>query len=240
MARAVNEKPALILFDIDGTLLPPSSVHGAAFAYAFRTVYGLPLDISGLHASGRTDTWILAEPLRRAGLSDASIWSRLPEAYAAMDTYVRQHLGDLRHEVLPGVSEVLERLHSDGQLLGLLTGNLAGIAMTKMRQAGLDRYFNVGGFGEESDVRAHLVPVALDKASQLVGYRIPAHRAVVVGDTPLDVEAGRAHGTLTVSVATGAYTEDDLRRIGADLVLPSFADAPSAVAALLHLVNSTS
>lgn len=236
----ITAEPALFLFDIDGTLLPPSPIHGAAFAYAFRTVYGLPLDISSTHASGRTDTWILAEPLRRAGLSDASIWSRLPAAYIAMDTYVQQHLGDLQQEVLPGVPEVLAFLHRADQLLGLLTGNLAGIARTKMQRAGLDRYFTVGGFGEESDVRADLVPVALHKASQLVGYAIPAHRVVVIGDTPLDVEAGQAHGTLTACVATGAYTADDLRRTGANLVLPSFADPTAAAAALLHLVGATS
>ena len=234
----MNTEPALFLFDIDGTLLPLSPIHGNAFSHAFRTVYGLPLDIYSTHASGRTDKWILAEPLRRAGLSESEIWPRFPQACAAMEAFVRQHLGDLRTEVFSGVAEVLDQLQNAGQLLGLLTGNLSGIARTKMHQAGLDQYLRVGGFGEESEVRADLVPVALAKASQEAGYAIAANHAVVIGDTPLDVEAGHAYGMLTVSVATGAYTEADLRRTGTDLVLPSFADATTAATALLHLAAS--
>ena len=45
---------------------------------------------------------------------------------------------------------------------------------------------------------------------------------MVIGDTPLDIEAGRAHGTLTVGVATGHFSETELQ--DADLVLPSFED----------------
>jgi phosphoglycolate phosphatase-like HAD superfamily hydrolase len=227
-------EPYLFLFDIDGTILRGSTrVHRDAFARAFRSVYGVEADLDGISAAGRTDTWLLAEPLRRLGVGDPEIWGRMPEAFRVMEAYVDEHLGDLSDKVLPGVPEVLEGLSERGQLLGLLTGNLSGIAAAKMRHAGLARYFETGGFGEESEIRTRLVPVALANSSRVAGRTIDAAQAVVIGDTPLDVEAGRLAGTRTVGVATGPFKEAELEAAGADLVLPSLEAAPQAVEQLL-------
>jgi phosphoglycolate phosphatase len=235
-AMASTFTPALFLFDIDGTLLESgTAVHREAFAHAFRRVYGLPLNLNGLSAAGRTDTWLLAEPLRRQGMSDQEIWRRMPLAFREMEVYVEQNLGDLRDRVLPGVHRTLECLSDRRHLLGLLTGNLSRIAMAKMRQAGLARFFDIGGFGEESEFRARLVPVALSAASREAGREIPPSRSVVIGDTPMDVEAGKFAGSRTVGVATGPYSIAELRGSGADLVLPSLADAKGSVEALIGL-----
>lgn len=226
--------PALFLFDIDGTLIRGgTAVHRDAFGHAYRTVYGVDLTLDGIAAAGRTDTWLLAEPLRRIGMAEEQIQGRMAGAFAAMEDYVEEHLGDLRDRVLPGVPDVLDSLRSHGALLGLLTGNLSRIAMAKMRHAGLAPYFDTGGFGEESAVRAHLVPVALAKAGAMVGRQVPAHRAVVIGDTPLDIEAGTLGGTRTVGVATGPFSVEELQAAGAQLVLESFEDVDRAVEALL-------
>jgi phosphoglycolate phosphatase-like HAD superfamily hydrolase len=47
---------------------------------------------------------------------------------------------------------------------------------------------------------------------------------VLVGDTPLDVAAGRDGGAFVLAVASGRATEADLRRAGADVVLPDLTD----------------
>ena len=71
--------------------------------------------------------------------------------------------------------------------------------------------------------------VALRKAGN-----IPAAQCLIVGDTPLDVEAGRVHGTLTCAVATGMVAYDDLLVCGADLVLHSLEGAADELLAALH------
>lgn len=229
------DDPALFLFDIDGTILRGSTaVHRDAFAHAYQSVYGIDATLDGVEAAGRTDAWLLEHALRRAGLSQHEIRDRMPEAFASMEAYVDQHLGDLRDRVLPGVRSMLADLDGRGELLGLLTGNLRGIAIAKMRKAGLAGYFDTGGFGEESAIRSDLVPVALRKASAKAGRSIPPRRAAVIGDTPLDVEAGQKNGTKTVGVATGPYECRQLQESGADLVLSSL-DEPDAVERLLGL-----
>lgn len=212
-------------------------VHRDAFAHAYRTVYGRELSLDGISAAGRTDLWLLFEPLRRAGVSPDIIRAGVPEAFRVMTAYVEKHVPDLHDRLLPGVPGVPAGLHAEGQQLGLLTGNLRGIALAKMRAAGLDVYFQTGGFGSESEERSHLVPVALRHASQQAGRTISAEEVVIIGDTPLDIAAGAACGTQTVGVATGPFSEEDLRRAGAHLVLPSLAPAPQTVQVLLALTR---
>jgi phosphoglycolate phosphatase len=221
-----------ILFDIDGTLIRAGTdVHKAAFAEAFRNVYGVETSLDGVRPAGRTDTWLLYEPLRMAGLSDEEILERLPQAFELMCRYVDQHLGDLRDRVLSGVPEVLDELDACGAMVGLLTGNLEQIALAKMRKAGLAGRFEFGAFGEESATRSELVPVALVKAG------MSAAQAVVVGDTPLDVEAARAHGVRSCGVATGPFDEEELRESGADLVVGSLAPGKETAERILRLVE---
>lgn len=225
----------LILFDIDGTLIRAGTdVHRRSFDHAYRTVFGLPLSLDGIAAAGRTDTWLYGEPLRRAGVPEADIAAGAGVAFTSMCEYVDTHLDDLRHCVLPGVPETLAALRRAGALLGLLTGNLEPIAHAKLRHAGLDGWFTTGGFGEASALRDDLVPVALSRASALAGRQIDARSAVIVGDTPLDIAAGIAHGVHACGVATGPFPVEALQAAGADLVLSSLQG--NAAGRLLGLV----
>ena len=56
------------------------------------------------------------------------------------------------------------------------------------------------------------------------GTSIERSTIVVVGDTPRDVEAAKAVGAVSVAVATGDYSVDQLRETGADHVLRNFAE----------------
>ena len=47
---------------------------------------------------------------------------------------------------------------------------------------------------------------------------------VMIGDTTVDIRAGKAAGAQTVGVLCGFGDEKELRRAGADLILPSTAD----------------
>jgi phosphoglycolate phosphatase-like HAD superfamily hydrolase len=50
---------------------------------------------------------------------------------------------------------------------------------------------------------------------------VPPQNCLMIGDTTVDIRAGRAAGAQTVGVLCGFGTERELRRAGADLVLPS-------------------
>ncbi len=52
---------------------------------------------------------------------------------------------------------------------------------------------------------------------------VPADRCLMVGDTTVDIRAGKAAGAQTVGVLCGFGSERELRRAGADLILPTTA-----------------
>jgi phosphoglycolate phosphatase len=56
---------------------------------------------------------------------------------------------------------------------------------------------------------------------------------VLIGDTPLDIEAARLTGARSVGVASGSFTVADLAAAGADVVLPDLADTPAVLAAII-------
>ena len=59
---------------------------------------------------------------------------------------------------------------------------------------------------------------------------------VLIGDTPLDVQAARANGLKAVAVATGWVSAEELAAAGADLVLPDFSNTDACVAQLESLL----
>ena len=111
----------------------------------------------------------------------------------------------------------------------LLTGNHTRGARLKLERFGLWHYFRLGAFGEDAADRNDLVPVARARAVAAGLPPFSRRDVVVVGDTPLDVACGRAHGATHDGVATGGFGEAVLAEAGADLVLRDL----SGTAALL-------
>ena len=94
------------------------------------------------------------------------------------------------------------RLGDAGVILGLVSGAMEGAARTKLMPANLNRFFLFGAYGSDSPDRNELTRVAIEKAARLHAGLSP-HDVFVVGDTPLDIAAGRAIGAVTVAVDTG-------------------------------------
>lgn len=61
---------------------------------------------------------------------------------------------------------------------------------------------------------------------------IPAEACLMIGDTTVDIHAGRAAGAQTVGVLCGFGSEHELRKAGADLILDSPAQLPETLLGL--------
>ena len=125
------------------------------------------------------------------------------------------------YRVLPGVEEMLPRLIDGGFLLGIVTGNVEAAAHIKLHRARLNRFFSFGGYGSDSSDRGEITRIALKRAALVYGDDISAKQAIVVGDTPRDVEGAHAAGIECVGVASGHYTVEQLREADADYTVAS-------------------
>ena len=63
-------KPALILFDIDGTLLLSGRAGLRAMTRAFDQAFGITNAFEGQHFGGRTDSYLVSRALQAADLPD--------------------------------------------------------------------------------------------------------------------------------------------------------------------------
>lgn len=208
MSRRPWDSYAAYLFDIDGTLLHcTDAVHYFAFCNALSSIAGRPLNLDGVVAHGNTDMGILRDAFTLAGIPELRWRPRMAEARGAMCDEVDSNKANLYAVALPYVEEVLHHLHACGALLGVATGNFAGIGRLKLGHCGLLHHFEVEGFSDGFEERADVFAAALQKVQTRVGQDAAV---CVVGDTPADVQAARSNGLDVIAVATGVYSQEQL------------------------------
>jgi phosphoglycolate phosphatase-like HAD superfamily hydrolase len=203
-----------VLWDIDGTLVQAGQVGRDMFTEAFLAVFG------------RAPDEVAAGALAMAGRTDHEI---------ALDFLASHRIAGAETH-LPAFTEALVALGERPDVVqSLLTGNVEPNAVVKLAAFGLEGYldFDVGGFGSDHRHRPSLVGVARRKAERKYGVAFDGDATVLVGDTPLDVAAGRDGGARVVAVATGPYRVEALQATGADAVLPDLRDTERVLAAIL-------
>ena len=211
---------ALVLFDIDGTLIRRAGPHHRqALVEAIRRSVSVETTTDGVPVAGMLDRDILATMMTRAGMKPVAIRRAMPDVIRrAQSIYVRTS-PNLARKVCPGVRRVLGRLHRRGAVIGLVTGNLTRIGWRKMDRAGLRPYFRFGAFAELAKDRAGLVRFAIRHARRQ-GWIGRDCRISLIGDHPNDVRAAKANGIRAVAVATGLSGFEELQSHSPDIILP--------------------
>ena len=231
-----------MLWDVDYTLVSADGLGTRLYEVVFGEMFGRELPAVAPKA-GRTDRAIIADTLAMAGLDAPR--ERVDAFLATLARQVAVADGmNVRVLALPGASAAIAALAASpgdgaaaaegGIRQSVLTGNIRPLAALKLRQAGLNEHLDldVGAYGDVHEVRAELVPVARLAASQVYGADFGGRSTVLVGDTPLDVEAALAAGARAVGVATGTYSQEELTAAGAHAVLPDLTDAARVRAAV--------
>jgi phosphoglycolate phosphatase-like HAD superfamily hydrolase len=210
------------LFDIDGTLLRSRDrIHYDSFASSVQRVTGFEITLAGILLHGNTDTMILREACRQAGIPAEVLESRIEAILEAMRLAVAERRDELDLIRMPGVEQALDHLARRGALLGLATGNLEMIGWIKVERAGLREWFRFGGFSDHFSIRAEVIGQAALKAREMAGK---GASICVVGDTPRDIEAARANFLSVIAVATGKYSFDELLQHQPEVCASSLAD----------------
>ncbi|WP_158607939.1 HAD family hydrolase [Nocardia panacis] len=211
-----------LLWDIDQTLIDTGGAGRTAFAAAFAAATGVPMREMA-DPAGQLDPHIFADTLELHGLTyDAAGYAHFAGLLAAG---YREHAERMRThgKVLEGVPAALKSvLHRDGVISTVLTGNSRAGAEAKLEIFELAGYLDlaVGAYGEDEATRAELVPRAWQRAERRHRIRFDPARTLVIGDTPRDIAAAHANGVEVVAVASGRFSQDELRTAGADFVLP--------------------
>lgn len=207
----------LLLFDIDQTLVNTGGAGLRALDRACQKLFQIDRAMDGISPHGKTDPAIVREILRvRLNKPDPA----LEEIQTVLESYLSFLKDEVRlsvqYRVLPGIISLLDHLvaHKDA-VLALATGNIEMGGRVKLERGDLNRYFEFGGFGSDAEDRTELVRKAAVRAANKNGGEFDPSNVFVIGDTPLDIDAGKRAGFKTVGVATGSYSVDQLLAAGA-------------------------
>ncbi len=223
-----------VLFDLDGTLLDCIVPIEGIF---IGTVERLGINVT---ETGKKD---VAENLRKILLQGHSpfdglrmLWrvghylGMVPHKRAAMIVFAYRSFRDafFASPLFPGASEVLETLKGRGMALGIVTTRSYKEASYVLKRHSIDLYFDVI-VSRDLVGRGKPHPDPVVYALRKMG--VCPDQAVMVGDMPTDIEAGKAAGTKTIGLTIGIFN-DALRESGADLIAESLLDVPRLVDAL--------
>jgi HAD superfamily hydrolase (TIGR01509 family) len=213
----VTDKPAAIL-DIDGTLVDTNYQHAIAWYNAFRQ-HDVRLPVWRIHRHIGMGGDQLIKALAGDDV-DEQIGDDIRAAEKALYLSMIQTT-----QPLEGARELIVALKEDGREVVLASS--AKDQEVEHYLDLLDARELVDAWTTSADVEAtkpepDLVHAALDK--------LETDQAVMVGDTPWDVEAAAKAGVQTIAVLTGGFSEEELREAGAVAVFDSIVALRKGVA----------
>ena len=129
-------------------------------------------------------------------------------------------------KLMPGARELLEALHARGAKLGVFTNKLgtsSRLICEHLRIAPL-----LHGILGAKDT-SWLKPQPEFAAHALAQLGAPAATALLVGDSPYDVQAAHNGGFPCWVVTTGTHSADELRTAGADAIFPNLIELRAAL-----------
>lgn len=226
-----------MLWDVDFTLVHAGATGRALYQMVLADLYGASMPMPTISMAGRTDAAIAFEVLTAAGVDAVAELPRFHQVLAARAPDYADMVRE-RGFVLPGAREALAavaRHAADGTVVqSLLTGNLPALAAVKLTALGLTEHLelDIGAYGDVSQVRADLVPIARRNAAGRYGADFAGRATVILGDTPHDMTAAVTAGARAIGVATGQFSQQQLAEAGADVVLPDLTDTGTVVAAI--------
>ncbi len=202
----------IFFWDIDGTLIRTSKAGLYALNKAVRELWGTTVNMDTIQAAGMTDNYIARQILRLVLEREPHGWE-IHDLCRLYESLLPGELDAREGWVLPQVENILAHLaKQDNNKLLLLTGNSEEGAQIKLRHFGLDRYFD---FKNSSFAASHEQRVDIARSAlALIQNRWSnedTYKMYVLGDTPHDIECGKAIGAYTIGIATGTYPLEKLQ-----------------------------
>jgi HAD superfamily hydrolase (TIGR01549 family) len=216
-----------IAFDLDGTLINSMDAYIHILQTAFQQM-GLKEDARQLVLSamrqGNFD-WSSLFPAHEGDERQ----SMMEKARAVITgVYLRTFRQKVR--LIPGAAEVLSDIPAMGFKLALVTATHMRFLEDKLhplRQAGVGHTFHAVVTVDDV-LRGKPAPDPLIECAKRLS--VDLEKMLYVGDTCSDIRAGKAAGTLTVAVLTGADDLPSLKAEEPDALLESVADLPELLA----------
>ena len=222
---SVDEKKSMelqaVLLDFDGTLVDSLKALNRAFNEGVSSL-GLPPVSIGKLAS-----------MLSAGLDVRQMLSQTyPSKFRGQEDLIDNCINAIRDsyrirekhiQLIPGTVEIIRWLSKNGMRIALVTGMMIsrGNMKKKLQLYGLDAFIEIIVTGRDVTRKKPAPDLIIHALKRL---RLPAANSLVVGDSVVDVKAGKAAGTWTAAVLTGGEEKSRLEKERPDFLIESVKD----------------
>lgn len=220
METTRNPRARALVLDLDGTIADTLPHIFETYRHAVAPWVERPPTDAEIEATfGPPDRVCIAQIAPAADLD---------EAVRRFHAYHEEH-HDRAVTIIEGMAEVIDHARGLGWKIGVFTGK--GRRAAEFSLIALGVWDRVDHLVSGTDVvRPKPDPEGVYQASEKLG--VPVGRILLAGDSPADVEAGRAAGARTAAVLWAAFQPDRLRQARSDFVCERVADLHAAVDAL--------
>jgi HAD superfamily hydrolase (TIGR01549 family) len=200
-----------VIFDFDGTLANTQEAIRSAFIETLKDIQA-PLPIGPFLDQISCQT--LEGMFHQVGVVDEELTNYAVSEYQSRYRSVGPQLATL----FAGVSETLNTLNEFNFSLAIGTNEVRDNLDTLLPALRIRQYFPVTVCEDE---------VAYPKPYPEMAYKImdevgsAPSETLIVGDSTLDIETGKATGCHTIGVTYGTHTENQLRRCSPDWIIHS-------------------
>lgn len=197
----------VILFDIDGTLVDSTYHHAVAWFRSFRQ-HDVTVPVFKVHrAIGMGGDRLVAH------VAGDDVEDKLGDDIR--DGWEKEY-AELVDEVpaLPGAADLVNELADAGYEIGFASSGKSHFSEKAVEVLGVgDRIdaMTSSDDADESKPAADILTATLE--------RLKSNRAVLIGDTPYDVQSAEHIGLRCVAVLTGGFSQAELEEAGADHVV---------------------
>jgi len=199
-----------LCFDVDGTLSDTDDL------YAQKVIHFFPkfLFRDPEHTARRFVMWAEAPGNALLGFTDTI---GLDDEIAALIDWFSRHrkMSAKNFLLIPGVDKMLARLQGHYPMAVVSARDEKG-TMRFLEQFDLVKYFDVIVTGQSVEHTKPYPDPILFAAKKM---NVKPEECLMIGDTTVDMRAGKSAGAQTVGVLCGFGEEPELRRFGADMVL---------------------
>jgi phosphoglycolate phosphatase-like HAD superfamily hydrolase len=223
----------LVIFDMDQTLVDFISIHDRAARELFKQYFDVDARLTEIDFAGRSMAENFLELAKLKNIPEDKIRQNSEVLLNRYETNFSESIPPRASKyVLPGVKPLLEELLRMGHLVALYTGDSAAIVSQVFKATGLGKYFKFSVYGTEAKTRADMVRLAVKRAESLAGRRFRDKDVVIVGDSVRDIECGKEIKALTIAVATGFHSEEELRKHKPDFLFGNLKDYKQVLKAI--------
>lgn len=218
--------PEAVLFDLDGTLIDSVPDIAAAVNELLATEDRKALSVDEVRSMVGNGVRALVQRAfaARDMMLEGNVLSAMHDRM--MGIYAMHLTG--RTTLIPGAKELVEAYARAGVKIAVVTNKPEAFSRAILAHFGLSESVQVIVGGDTGPARKPAPDMLIHALTEL---GVGTHRALMVGDSPADIEAARAARMPSIAVR-GGYTTIPVEQLGADIVVDRLDEVPRAIEAL--------